>query len=65
MDPDALGVVSGATKLRQKDIDALEAEYALLEAAGLPTADAFAGSWPRDAAAARALHERRTAAARK
>lgn len=73
--PDALGLVSGPTRLRQKELKALEVEHALLgehaglcvsitlseppraaasapEAAGLPTADAKAGTWPRDAAAA-------------
>ena len=58
VDPDALGLVSAGTRIRRKDLEGLETEARMLEAAGLPTADARAGAWPRDAAAARAVSER-------
>ena len=50
IDPDSLALVSRATRLRRKDIEALEEEFAMLEEAGLPTADARAGKWARNAA---------------
>jgi len=63
VDPDALGLVSAGTRIRRKDLESLEAEARMLEAAGLPTADGRAGAWPRDAAAAQALSERESKAA--
>ena len=62
INPDALGTVSGATRLRKKDIEDLEAEYAMLVAADLPTSDEYAGTWPRDAVAAKARHMKLTSA---
>jgi hypothetical protein len=48
--PDALAKASGAFKLKHAQLAALEAEYALLQEAGLPTADSMAGLWPSTAA---------------
>ncbi len=47
--PDALAAASYAFKLKSAHIAALEAEFALLTAAGLATADEHAGGWPSTA----------------
>lgn len=61
--PDALASTAASFRLRQRDIAALEAEFEMLQSAGLPTVDTQAGRWPKTAAEAIALAAKKTAAA--